>query len=52
MKKKKTKSDKYACEQYRPLSEEEKEKKCQCGRERYKNHLENEYRKKNGFRVC
>ena len=46
MKKKKMKSDKYACEQYRPLSEEEKEKKCQYGPERYKNHLENEYRKK------
>ena len=33
----------YACEQYINLSEEEeKENKCQYGRERYKNHLENE----------
>ena len=34
----------YDCEQYRNLSDEEKEEKCQYGRERYKN-LEDEYRK-------
>ena len=41
LKKKKNKNRQYACEQYRNLSEEEKEK-GHYGHERYKNFLENE----------
>ena len=37
---------KKASERYQNLSEEEKERKRQYGRERYKNHLEDEYRKR------
>ena len=43
--KNKEKLRKKACGKYQNLSKEEKEKKRQYGRERFKNFLEDEYRK-------